>query len=209
MFLQVSLWWHSKNSFCWTLWACSLWSHRHTHSPHWGLCTPERGPKVSRFHGSCKAFCWRKALEIRSLPTAFEGRGSTALVKDHWSVLCKHSFSLHMFCTSFSQQQVYQPVPHKLDCCYFSGFRVLKLYFKPTVNDFTVLLFHKPLITGNDSLLDGMKCLQAFLSLQLAPLLSQAGGGASAAQLPRAGQDKVVAASAAQPHFQPAFPCLP
>lgn len=92
------------------------------------------------------------------------------------------SFSLPMLCTSFSQQQVYQPVPRKLDCCYFSGFRVLKLYFKPTVNDFTVLLFHEPLITGTDRLFDAMECLQTVLSVHLAPLLFQAGGGASAGQ---------------------------
>lgn len=119
-----------------------------------------------------------------------------------------------MFCTSLSQQQAYQPVLHKLDCCYFSGFRVLKPYFKPTVTDFTVLLFHKPLITGNDSLLDGMECLQTVLSVHLAPLLFQAGGGASAAQLPRAGQDRteqdrVAPAPTAQPQFPPAHLALP
>lgn len=101
-----------------------------------------------------------------------------------------HTHSFSVSCTGFSQQQVYQPAPHKLDCCYFSGFRVLKLYFKPTVNDFAVLLFHKPLITGNDSLFNGTECLQTVLSVQLAPLLLQAGGAASAAQLPRAGQGR-------------------
>lgn len=66
-------------------------AHTGTHSPHWGkLCTPERAPKSSRFHGNCKAFGWSKSLEIRSLPTAFEGAGSTALVQDYWGVLCKH-----------------------------------------------------------------------------------------------------------------------
>lgn len=131
MLLQVPLWEHNRNCFCCTAGAAPC-AHTGTHSPHWGkLCTPERAPKLSRSHGNCKAFCWSRALEIRSLPTAFEGTGSTALVQDHWGVLCKHSvrsFSLPMFCTSFSQQQVYQPVPHELDCCYFSGFRVLKLY---------------------------------------------------------------------------------
>lgn len=59
-------------------------AHTGTDSPHWGkVCTHERGPKISRFHGNYKAFCWRKALEIRSLPTAFESTGSTALVQDH------------------------------------------------------------------------------------------------------------------------------
>lgn len=121
-------------------------------------------------------------------------------------MLCANSFSLPMFC--FSPQQVYQPVPHKLDCCYFSDFRVLKLYFKPAVNDFTVLLFLKPLITGKGSLFDGVKCLQTVLSVQLAPLLflafsrlSTLPGGASAAQLPRAGQEKGVPAPMAQPQF--------
>lgn len=121
-----------------------------------------------------------------------------------------HSFSLPVFCTGFSQQQVYQPVPHRFDCCYFSGFRVLKPYFKPTVNDFTVLLFHKPLITGDDSLLDGMKCLQTVLSVQLAPQLFQAGADASTAQLPWAGQDKVVPSGAHPSSNQKlAIPCLP
>lgn len=111
-----------------------------------------------------------------------------------------------MLCTSFSQQQVYQPVPRKLDCCYFSGFRVLKLYFKPTVNDFTVLLFHEPLITGTDRLFDAMECLQTVLSVHLAPLHIQAGGGASA------GQDRTGKSRTGWPQFQPvdlAFLCLP
>lgn len=73
-------------------------------------------------------------------------------------------FSLPVFCTSSSQQQVYKPVPCKVVCSYFSGFRVLKLYFKPSINVFTVLLFHKPLITGNDALFNGIKCLQTVLS---------------------------------------------
>ena len=94
--------------------------------------------------------------------------GTTALVQEHCSVLCvrrsqEHSHFLFL-CTSFSQQQVYKPVPRKVVCCYFSGFRVLKLYFKPTINVFTVLLFHKSLITGNDGLFNGIKCSQTVLS---------------------------------------------
>lgn len=64
-----------------------------------------------------------------------------------------------------SQQKLFKPVSRKAVGCHFSGFRVLKLGFKPAVSVFAVLLFPKSLITGNDGLFNGIKCSQTFFSM--------------------------------------------